>query len=435
MAVEARAQRGLPQGVGHLTAAWKAFIVVALAVVALGLYSYWHEASNGMIVTSMRSTGTMGGATWGLYIVMVEYFIGVSLAGVAIAAVARVFRIAELRPITRIAELLTVGSLMVGLLAVVIDLGHPIRGIINMMLYARPQSAFFGTFTLVAGGVFLTSLAYLYLGGRRDAAKIAATPSRLQWFHRLWAAGYTGTSEEQERHNRVMFWLSVGIVPLIVIALSTEGLVFGIQVGRPGWFGSLQGPDFLVLAAASGLANLLVLTAIVRRVLGDWNRIGVGVFRWLGHFLLAASAIALYFMVVELFTLLYATPADERLLADALLKGAYSWIFWLSLGLMALGLALVIWQAATAKWRIGPLVVASVAISTAALAERYLTVIPSQTHATLLPYETGSYFPNWVEFGVVAGLFALGALLIGLFMKAFPIIPMRDEEEEVTADA
>jgi Ni/Fe-hydrogenase subunit HybB-like protein len=82
------------------------------------------------------------------------------------------------------------------------------------------------------------------------------------------------------------------------------------------------------------------------------------------------------------------------------------------------------------------LVVASVSISTAALAERYLTVIPSQTHGTLLPYETGSYFPNWVEFAVVAGLFALGALLIGLFMKAFPIIPMSDEEEEeVTTDA
>ncbi len=73
-------------------------------------------------------------------------------------------------------------------------------------------------------------------------------------------------------------------------------------------------------------------------------------------------------------------------------------------------------------------------ISTAAVAERYLTVVPSQTHATLLPYEAGSYFPNWVEFAVVAGLFALGALLIGLFMKVFPIISMRDEDE-VTTDA
>jgi len=286
---------------------------------------------------------------------------------------------------------------------------------------------------LVAGGVLLSSLAYLYLGGRRDAAIMAQKPSRLQWFHRLWAAGYTDTEGEKERHRQVMFWLSVGIVPLIVIALSTEGLVFGIQVGRPGWFGSLQGPDFLVLAAASGLANLVVLAAITRKVLGDSERIGTAPFKWLGRFLLGASAVALYFMIVELFTLLYATPENERLLADALLRGSYAWIFWLSLTLMVTGLAILIVQAATRKWQIAPLVVASIFISTAALAERYLTVVPSQTHGMLLPYQPGSYFPNWVEFAVVAGLYALGALLIGLFMKVFPILPLLDEE--VTADA
>jgi Ni/Fe-hydrogenase subunit HybB-like protein len=101
---------------------------------------------------------------------------------------------------------------------------------------------------------------------------------------------------------------------------------------------------------------------------------------------------------------------------------------------MVVGLGVLLIEAATRAWRVGALVVAAVLISTSALAERYLTVIPSQTHGTLLPYEPGSYFPNWVEFGVVAGLFAFGALLIGLFMKAFPILPIRDEEE-VTADA
>lgn len=434
MAVETRMQPGLPQGVGRITAGWRIFILVAVAVLGFGLYAYAREATTGIVVTDMRNVGTMGGATWGLYVVMVEYFIGVAFAGVVIAAMSRVFRIGELRPITRIAELLTVGSLLVGLLAVIIDLGRPIRGIVNMLLYVRPQSPFFGTFTLVAGGVLLASLAYLYLGGRPDAAVMAERPSRLQWFHRLWAAGYSDTAPERERHRRVMFWLSVGIVPLIVVALSTEGLVFGIQVGRPGWFGSLQGPDFLVLAAASGLANLVVLSAIVRRVFGVPDRIGFEVFKWLGRLLLAATAVALYFMVVELFTLLYATPEDERLLADELLRGSYAWIFWLSLGLMVLGLVLLLAEAARRTWRVGTLVVAGVLISTSALAERYLTVIPSQTHGTMLPYEPGSYFPNWVEFGVVAGLFALGALLIGLFMKAFPILPMRDEEE-VTADA
>ncbi len=434
MATVTRAQSDSPERVGRVTPGWIIFFAVAGLAVILGLVAYAMQTSTGMIVTNLRNIGTMGGATWGLYIVMVEYFVGVSIAGIVLAASIRVFRMDELRSITRLAVLLTVVSLIVGLIIVLVDLGRPIRGIINMLLYARPQSPFFGTFTLVAFGVLSFSLAYLYLDGRRDAAIMADRSTRLSWFYRFWAAGYADTQAERARHKKVMFWMSIAVVPLIVIALSTEGLVFGIQVGRPGWYGSMQGPDFLVLAAASSLANLVVLVAIIQRVVGSPSRIPHAAFKWLGRFLLAAVVAALYFFVVKLFTLLYATPGGERLLADELLRGSYAWIFWSSLALMVAGLILLIFSAATRAWKTTPMVLASVLISTSVLAERYLTVIPSQTHGMLLPYEPGSYFPNWVEFAVVIGLFALGALLIGLFIKVFPVVPLRDERE-VAVDA
>jgi molybdopterin-containing oxidoreductase family membrane subunit len=435
MTSETKLLPDLPQGIGRLSRPWWWFIAAATAILVLGIYAFILQSTSGMVVTNMRNTGTMGGATWGLYIVMVEYFIGVSFAGIVISAISELFRIKELQPITRTAELLTVSALMVGVLAVVVDLGHPIRGVINMLKYGRPQSPFFGTFTLVAVGVLFASLTYLYLGGRRDAATMAAKPSRLQWFHRLWAAGYGDTADERERHRKAMVWMAVGIIPLIVIALSTEGLVFGLQVGRPGRFGSLQGPDFLVLAAVSGLGNLAVLAALVRWVHPNGHRIGPDVFKWLARFLILAVATALYFMVVEVFTLLYATPADERLLADELLRGSYAFLFWLSHAAMLIALLILIREAVRGRWRMGAVVAAGILGSTSALAERYLTVVPSQTHATLLPYETGSYFPSWVEFAVVAGMYALGALLIGLFMKAFPVLPLEDADKEVTIDA
>jgi Ni/Fe-hydrogenase subunit HybB-like protein len=438
MLSDTKAKASLPQGVGKFTPGWMVFTFVTVVVLIAGIAAYLYESSEGMFVTGMANVGSQGGATWGLYVVMAEFFIGVSLAGIVLVSFAKVFHIGALRPISRIAVLLTTCSLVVGLLAVVLDLGKPIRGIINMLLYVRPQSPFFGTFTLVAVGVLFTSLVYLYLDGRSDAAQVAKIDSGLQWYHRLWAARYRDTAAERERHGRVMFWLSIMVVPLVVIALSTEGLVFGIQIGRPGWFGSLQGPDFIVLALASGLANLILLTVIVRRVLRDGKLlIGPSTFAWMGGLLLAAAAVALYFQIVELFTLLYATPGSERLLADALLRGPYAWIFWSGFVLMALGLGLLITQAWRRQWSVRILVVASVAISTSAVAERYLTVIPSQTHGMMLPYEPGYYFPTWVEFTVVAGLFALGALLIGLFMKVFPIVPLDWDktEPEVAVDA
>ena len=323
MVTETRTEKSLPQGVGQFTPAWWTFTLVALLVLIAGFAAYIYQLTQGMTVTGLANIGTQGGATWGLYVVMVEYFIGVSLAGIVLVAFAKVFNIETVRPVSRLAVILTVASLIVGVLSVVLDLGNPFEGIINMVLYARPQSPFFGTFTLVAVGLTLTSLVYLYLDGRRDAANLAKIDSKLQWYHRLWAAGYEDTEAERERHRKTMFWMSIFIVPLVVIALSTEGLVFGIQVGRPGWFGSLQGPDFIALAAASSLANLVVLAAIVRRVLKDEGElIKPAVFNWLGGLLLLATAISLYFQIVELFTLLYATPGSERLLADALMTGA-----------------------------------------------------------------------------------------------------------------
>ncbi len=437
MVTDTKVERSLPQGVGKFTPGWILFFSAATIVLIIGVLAFIYESNQGMAVTGMANIGTQGGATWGLYVVMVEYFIGVSLAGLVLVAFANVFDVMSLRPISRLAVLLTAVSLLVGVMAVVIDLGNPLRGIINMFLYVRPQSPFFGTFTLVAVGVLLTSVVFLFLNGRRDAMKLANIDSRLRWFHRIWASGYSDTDAEWERHRRVIFWLSIFVGPLVVIALSTEGLVFGIQVGRPGWFGSLQGPDFIVLAAASGLANLIVLTAIVRRVLDTGTSlVGPIVFKWLGGLLLAASAATLYFQIVELFTLLYATPGAERRLADALMRGPYAWIFWSGIALLIFGLVVLVVQAARRTWGVVPLVIASVAISTSAVAERYLTVIPSQTHGMMLPYEPGSYFPTWVEFAVVAGLFAFGALAIGLFMKVFPIIPFkRRTEQEVLVDA
>ena len=61
--------------------------------------------------------------------------------------------------------------------------------------------------------------------------------------------------------------------------------------------------------------------------------------------------------------------------------------------------------------------------------KRFLIVVPSQTHGRLLPYETGHYAPTWVEYSIVIGLMALGALAMVLFFKIFPIMEIREPGE------
>ncbi len=435
MATQATAPR-LPYGVGRLTNGWKAFVAVAAVLTLFGLYAVFREVTEGMGVTGLGNLGTGAGATWGLYVTFVVYFIGVSFAGITVAALIRLFNLDYLRPLARMAELLTVVSLVLGAFAIIVDLGQPLRGLVNLFRYARPQSPFFGTFSLVLAGYLFASLVYLYLSSRRDAAIMARTPGRLQGLHRFVAAGYEDTPEVRERHQRASFWLALAILPLLVIAHSTLGFVFGLQIGRPGWYSALQAPGFVVLAGVSGIGLLIVLAAIVRRVCDGGDCLGERVFAWMGRFLMVMLIVYLYFMVTELLTASYAGSDREVDVTSEILTGSYAWLFWLSVALLVLPLAALAWQALNRRWNLGLLVASGVAVNLAAIGKRYLIAVPSQTHGQLLPYEIGAYSPSWIEYAVVIGLLALGALVIAVFMKLIPIIELPDEtREEVMADA
>jgi len=474
----------LPYGVGRFTTGWWALVAVLAAVVAWGLYAYSRQLVEGLVVTGLRDIGSMAGAAWGLYIAFDSYFVGVSFAGISTAALIRLLRLEHLRPVSRMAELLTIISLIVAACSVLLDLGQPLRGIVNLFRYARPQSPFFGTFTLVVAGYLFASLVYFYLDGRRDAALLARIPGPLQGFYRLWAAGYRDTPEERARHHRASLWLAIAILPLLVTAHSTLGFVFGIQAGRPGWFSALQAPGFVVMAGVSGIGLLLVIAALFRAVLGEAGRLHEGVFRSLSGMLLVLILTYLYFMVAELLTMIYAAPEVEARVTWALLQGEYAWLYWSAAGFLVLGAAAlaaawlrdlfglqlpafrpwaawaagvalgVVFVAALVQGSVGRLawllavlvvllvlallplchrswvasgVVSGVLVNLAAVGKRLLIVVPSQTHGTLLPYPTGSYAPTWVEYSVLLGLFALGTLLYALFAKVFPIVEVSEE--------
>lgn len=417
----------LPLGVGRLTR--RSLLVAAVPAVILlyGTVQYIRQVTDGLVVTGLRDPGSMGGAAWGLYIAFDVYFVGVSFAGITVAALIRLLDLERLKPVARMAEVLTVSALLLAAMSTIADLGQPLRGVVNLFRYARTQSPFYGTFTLVLSGYLFASLVYLYLDGRKDAATLAATPSRLRWFHKGWAAGYRDTEPERARHRRASFWLAIAIIPLLVTAHSTLGFVFGLQVGRPGWYSALQAPAFVIMAGASGIGLLVVLAAVFRRTLHQESRLNMDIFRTLGRFMMVLLLVYLYFMVVELLTAGYAGPERDREVTEAMLWGEYGWIYWSSVALLVLSAGALLWQAITRRWNLKLMVAIGLAVNVAAIGKRFLIVVPSLTKGELLPYEPGTYTPSAVEVGVILGLFALGALIIGAFSKAFPIMELPED--------
>ena len=413
----------LPYGIGRWSGGWVAVAGLSLAVVALGVFAFARQLIEGEVVTGLRNIGSMGGATWGLYVAFIIYFGGVSFAGITLVALIRLFNLERLRSIERMSLVLAVISIILAALSVLVDLGQPFRALINLPLYGRPMSPFFGTFTVVISGYLFAGLVYLYLNGRRDASICAErSEGARQKFYRLWAAGYRDTPAERQRHQRATFWLAIAILPLLVLATSTLGFVFGLQASRPGWYGALQAPGFVVLAGVSGVGHIIVLAAILRRVLRAEDQLNPQVFQWLSNILMILTVIYLYFWAAEWLTTTYAGHHHDVALSNALLTGEYAWLFWLSVGSLVVAFLLLARQFLTAQYSLGAMVFSGVLANVAAIGKRILIVVPSQTHGTLLPYGTGVYSPTWVEYSVVLGLLALGALLYTLFIKVFPII-------------
>ncbi len=420
--VDARPTFPYPLGKSHTS--WKLAFMVSLLLLGLSVFAYSRQLQFGEIVTGMRGVAH-GGAAWGLYIAFVVYFIGLSFAGINIAALTRLFQIQALYPLTRLAELLTIAALPMGALCVMADLGRPLQGLLFLPRYARPMSPFFGTFTLVIAGYLFASLVYCWLGGRADASLCAEKgPRRPHWIYRLWAMGCRRTAREADRHRRVGFWMALFILPLLIVATSTLGFVFGIQGGRPGWFSALQAPGFVVLAGCSGSAMLFILAVVIRHHLDLQEIIGLDALRFLANFQWILVLVYVYFMAVEELTANYAAGRADSHLAHEMVWGAYAPVFWSVLVCFLLALLIGFLQFAAKAFSIAWSVTAAVLINIAAILRRFLIVVPSQTHGNLLPYGEGQYLPNWVEIAVILGLFALATLLILIFIRYFPIVPI-----------
>jgi molybdopterin-containing oxidoreductase family membrane subunit len=414
--------------------AWALLVLFCVVVIAFGVYCYTRQTEEGFIATNLRNPGA-GGAAWGLYIAFDVIFVGVSFAGITVAAIARLFDVDAIKPVTRLAELLTITALLSGGCVVMSDLGRPGVGLMNLPKFANPTSPFFGTFTLVVAGYLFSSLVYFFLSGRADAAHLAEDSSRpFHLFYKLWASGYKGTPNEDKRHQRVSFILAISILPLLVTAHSTLGFIFGIQVGRPGWFSALQAPGFVVMAGVSGTGILILLVVLLRWMFA--LPIPDKSIRWLGDFMWVLAVVYLYFIVVDELTSSYASPAADRHVAHELTHGRFGVLFFLMAGSLLLSalipLLLFIGRRLHTPYAAyfvrGQTAVRLVALSAflanvAAFVKRFLIVVPSQLEGALTPVEKSSYSPALIEFGVVAGLMALTLFMILVFARIFPLVP------------
>ncbi len=399
------------------------YITVAVlgAFVIWGIVSYLIQYTSGLGVTGMNFP-----VSWGFYIVNFVFFIGISHAGTLISAILRLSQAEWRRPITRVAEVITVMVLGIGGMNILIDLGRPDR-IPNLFFHGRYQSPLLWDATSITA--YLTaSTVYLFIPMIPDIALLRdrCAGGWRKALYQVLALGWEGTEAQYRVLNRAIAMMAVLVVPVAVSVHTVVSFVFSMTV-QPMWHSTIFGPYFVVGAIFSGTAMLLLVMAILRKAMHLEDYLQPIHFSYLGLLMLVMVLLWGYFTFAEYLTTYYGNEPDEMRVFYAKFGGKYAPYFW---AMVVLNFLIPLPILAFNRTRtIAGTVIASIAIVIGMWLERFIIIIPTLANPRLHQYPQGSYLPSIIEVGIMVGCIALFALLYVLFSKLFPVVSIEEVRE------
>ncbi|MCM8798282.1 MAG: polysulfide reductase NrfD [Candidatus Omnitrophica bacterium] len=394
-------------------------MVVLLFFIALGFSAWIRQLISGLCVTGMNKP-----VLWGVYITNFVFFVGISHAGTFISAILRILHAEWRRPLTRAAEAVTVFSLPFAAVSIVADLGRPGR-ILNVIRYARIQSPILWDVTCI-GIYLLSSVIFFYLALLPDIAicrdKLTDVSKFKRWLYRKLSFGWQAMPEKQKKLEKGM---AVFLTVLVVTVHTVVAWIFGMTV-QPGWRTTIIGPYFLVGAIFSGVATVIIISAILRKLYHLEDILKPIHFNNLGKLLLVLSLFWFYFTFTEYLSAFYWNDPMEMSVVKEKFFGDYARLFWfMVISCFVIPLFILV----NPKTRtITGTVIVSMFVNVGMWLERFLVIIPTLSQPRL-PYSRGIYHPTWVEWSITLACFSGLILLYLIFAKLFPVISIWEMKE------
>ena len=401
----------------HLFRIWFAILIVGVLIGLFGLYT---QIVKGHVVTGMRDY-----VVWGVYIVNFIFFMGLSYAGALVAGSLHLMQTPWRKPIMRMAEILTVVSLMIGPMFILLCIGRLDR-IYYLFIFGRIQSPI--TWDVIAISTDLIGcIIFLFLALIPDFAKLRdysglnVKPWRKKLYGIL-ALGYQDTPEQNKILRRSKNIMAAIIIAIAIIVYSVLAWIFSVTL-QPGWHSAIFGPYFVIAAVYSGTGVLIIIMWLYRRIYNLQDYIRKEHFVKIGILLLILAAFFGYFTFSEYLTKWYGSEKNDALLIDKL----FSEFFWMFIISNYAGVILPLIITGIPKFRTINSITFAAVISVVALwFNRYLIVVPT-LETPFLPIQDSRteylfYSSTWVEWATTFGGIALFCLLFTLLSKFVPII-------------
>ena len=241
-------------------------IAVAAVVTAAGVALWGVQLAGGMVQTGMRNLDS-----WGLYITMFMFLVGLSAGGLIISSVPKAFGMEGFGGVSKVAVWTSICCTVLAIGFVVVDLGQPFR-VWELFAYSNLASPLMWDIIVLATYLIL-SVVYLWAQVRAEAGRVSATALR-----------------------------AVSVIALVcaVLVHSVTAWIFALNAGREMWHTALLAPWFVSSALVCGTALVLVVVIALRRAgyLELEQRHVVKLAKMLGAFVL----VDLYFFGCDLLT-------------------------------------------------------------------------------------------------------------------------------------
>jgi Ni/Fe-hydrogenase subunit HybB-like protein len=410
----------LPHKFGPKGMIW---IGILICFCLLGLFAYYRQLTMGLVVTSMRDY-----ASWGIYISNFVFFVAISLVGSLITAVLRLTGVHWSTPLTRIAEIIAVSAITFAALIIIVDMGRPER-FYNLFLFGRLQSPIIWDVTVITTYFFI-SLLLLYIPLLPDFKILMAAQSDKKGFYKLYkflGSFWKGTHMQFRISKKAINILCVAIVPVAFSIHTVTSWLFATTY-RPGWDSTNFGAYFISGAFLVGSGAVLVAMYIFRRYYKLENYITEDHFDRMGKIVVMLACLYMYFNVNEYLIPAFKMKKPEESFLNGLFSGEFAPVFWTAiLGGMVIPAIILLFKQGR---RPLPAFVCGVMIVVGAWLKRFLIVTPTLLHPFLpmfnVPENYKHYFPSWEEWAIAFGSLAGALLIITLFARVFPIIPIQE---------
>lgn len=406
-----------------------ALLGLCLALVALGAGCWVYLVKKGIGVTNLNNP-----VGWGALITTFVFWVGIGHAGTLISAILFLLRAPWRTAIFRAAETSTIFAVATAGLFPLIHLGR-LWVFYYIMPYANGRELWPNfrsplVWDVLAISTYLTvSAIFFFVGLVPDIAAIrdrARTPLR-RWLAKVASLGWMGTTR-QWKHYMGAYVLFAGLAtPLVISVHSVVSWDFAMSV-VPGWHTTIFAPYFVAGAILSGLAMVLTILIPLRRVLHVEHLIRPYHLEAMAKLLLLTSLIVGYAYGVEFFIAWYSGNTYELAIFSYRPTGEYAGVFWAMVSCNVI-VPLLFFLRRVRTSLVG-LFLVSLAVNFGMWAERFNIIVTSLAHE-FMPHSWGTYWPSWVEWGILAGSFGWFFLLFLTFVKILPSISVAEVKESM----